>query len=691
MRMFIGLAAWTGLSSLAGAQLTDLQPGRNFATPTQPFGGGYSENIDVGDIDNDGDYDVAVANGGDFGPQPNRIYVNRGNLQAGVEGTFSDGTMARFVGIPDDTSRDIEFVDTDDDNDLDIHVANSGTGGFSPVGEVSRSYVNLGGKQLGTVGFYTENTDSFWGTLVSVPSADEVAPVDGQGPWRDWSCDCEFGDLDNDGDLDLFHSSYGPGINGTRDHRLFLNTGNGRFDELWPWSDAGADTKTHAMDVDLVDIDADYDIDVFSSSRDSQARIYRNNLGAGGWSGDPFTDITQSALIASGAAQAGTSNYEVEFADVDGDGDFDVWALNYSNFTDRMLLNNGDFSFSIGTGAIGFDPNIDENEVDFLDYDGDGDLDSFLANFSGTNSIFQSGLADGGAPNLYTRCGFGTAAAEAPAVDNGGTTLDGECADLDGDGDPDMLLANRTNQGNRLWENVLGVHDTHAPTFFQFTQQGDKIDGSDTPIIAQVRDNASGGEGTLDFYDTFLKYQVDGGPDTNVVQMHEQSGQQFRGVIPGGIHGTIEYWIECTDDAGNTGVSSHVTYSQTSSGNPLWENLGEGTPGLDGRRPYLELRGPQTVGSRTELLVEDARRSSTALLWLSFSSIPFGAIGGTIYATPFTSQVLFPTDTGGTFYASVTWPGSIPAGIDHYWQTFVSDAASIHGLTLSNAVHGVTP
>ena len=57
----------------------DLQPGRNFPTVTNTFGTGRSENLDVGDVDHDGDYDVVVANGGDGSPQANVIYINDGN------------------------------------------------------------------------------------------------------------------------------------------------------------------------------------------------------------------------------------------------------------------------------------------------------------------------------------------------------------------------------------------------------------------------------------------------------------------------------------------------------------------------------------------------------------------------------------------------------------------------------------
>ncbi len=686
MRILISLAALATVATPASAQLTDLQPGRNFPTAGIQFGGGRSENIDIGDIDNDGDFDVGVANGGDGTPQGNELYLNNGGLQGGTQGTFTNATGARFVGVPNDTSRDIEFADFDADHDLDVYISNRGS--TVNGGEVSRAYINQGGAQFGAPGFYSEGTNSFWGSLVSVPAGDQVLGGN-SGPWINFSCDCDFGDLDNDGDLDLFHSSYGPNINGTRDSRMFLNDGAGQFDEMWPWMQAGGDIRTHTLDIDLADFDGDYDLDVFNSSRNSQARVYRNNLSAAGtWGGNPFTDITQSALLNQGANLIGTSNYEAEFADVDGDGDFDVWAKNYNNFTDRLLRNNGNFTFTQMNSWISGDPAVDENEVDFLDYDGDGDLDTFLANFSGTNAIYQSRLVDGGAGALYTRTGTGGASVEVPASGNGGTTLDGEAADMDGDGDVDLLLSNDANQNNRYWPNVLGVPDTHAPTFYQFTVQGNKADGSDTVIYAQVRDNHN--YYNIDYYRVNLIYTVNGG-DENCVSMFAQRGQQFRGVIPGGINGTVAYRIEATDDAGNKGITGTVTYNQTSSGVTLWENLGCGTKGLNGKVPYLEMVGTQAGGSPITLKLSEGRNNRLSLVWLSLNPTPFSAVGGTIYAFPFNSQIFAATNDAGHIYASTTWPAGLPSGTDHYWQVLVDDPASIHGLTISNAVHGTTP
>ncbi len=677
-----------GLPTPLAAQLTDLQPGRNFPTAAISFGAGRSENIDLGDVDNDGDLEVGVANGGDGSAQANTLYVNQGGLQGGTEGTFLDETATRFVGVPNDTSRDIDFADWDGDGDLDVYIANRGT--TVNGGEVSRAYRNHGGAQQGTIGVFSEDTDAFWGTLVAIPPSREVGPQDGEGPFLDHTCDCEFADFDDDGDLDLFHSGYGPNINGTWDSHVFLNDGAGRFDELWPWADPLADTKIHTFDIDVADFDGDFDLDVFASSRNSQARYYSNNLVENGWVGDPFTDLTQDRLLDNGAALQGSSNYEGEFADVDADGDFDVWLMNYANFSDRILRNEGGEFFL--TNWIRNDPAVDDEDMNFLDYDGDGDLDAFPANFSGTNYLYQSSLADG-VPldlGLYHRTGASGGLApwaETPASGNGGTTLDADVGDLDGDGDPDIALANDGNQNNRSWENVLGVPDTHAPVFLAVTAQADKADGSDTVVHARIQDNHA--YYIIAFHDVDLIYTVDGGPET-CVPMRHQGGQQFRGVIPGELSGTIAYRVVAADRYGNTGVSSTTTYVQTSSGAPLWQNLGCGTTGLYGD-PQLALSGTQVGGQPVNLRLHDAAPNAFFLLWISFGSTPFAALGGDVYAFPYTAQVLAATDDGGMLDVTTTWPGGLPTGTEAWWQVVVQDGSSIHGLVLSNAVKSTSP
>ena len=109
------------------AQLTDLQPGRNFPTATAAFGQGRSGATAIGDVDHDGDYDVAIGNGWDFNSELNFLYLNDGGAQGGTAGTFTDATATRFAGLPADRTRDLEFVDLDGDTDLDVFTANTGT------------------------------------------------------------------------------------------------------------------------------------------------------------------------------------------------------------------------------------------------------------------------------------------------------------------------------------------------------------------------------------------------------------------------------------------------------------------------------------------------------------------------------------------------------------------------------------
>ncbi len=688
IRKLVVCAALVLPAPAAAQLLTDLQPGRNFVGVAN-FGTYRSENIDVGDADLDGDLDVIVGNGGDGTAQANRIYINNGSA------SFTDETALRFLGVPNDTSRDIEFVDHDNDGDLDIMVANRGT--TANGGEVSRFYVNLGGLQSGATGFYNEDTNLRWGALVSVPLGDQIFGGN-TGPFRDNSGDCDFGDLDDDGDLDLFFSRYGNEINGSKESRVFLNDGHGVFHELYPWADPAADIKTHTLDIDLVDFDGDFDLDVFNSSRNSQARVFLNNLGDPLPHGTLFTDITQTALYATGALQTGQANYECEPGDVDGDGDFDVWLLNYNYNFDRLLRNDGavsgGFQFSQMNSWIVGDPNQDENELDFGDYDGDGDLDAFAANFSGTNWIYQSGLAQGLHPTaqgLYQRTGGGGSLAasfpETPTSGGGSSSLDGEWADLDGDGDLDILVANDNNGQNWMYRNDLGVPDTHAPTFAAVESGFAPLPGDSVVVHVALRDNAP--YYLHMFYDVQLRYAVDGRPEQSVA-MFAQGGQQYRGTIPAQA-GLVAYHVQATDLAGNTGISASFDYVQGAGLSP-WSSLGYGLPGALGV-PVLAGSGTLIAGSPGSLKLSNAKGpNALAILFVSLGGTPAPFKGGTLAAAPIALQLTFSTlgNPGKVDLAWAAWPAGL-SGASLVFQYAIADPAAVQGVALSNAVQGSVP
>ncbi len=689
------LTLLTAAGQASAQSLADLQPGRNF-TSSANFGTNRSENIDPGDVDNDGDMDVGVANGGDFGKEANRLFINLGGLQGGTVGLFTEETATRFAGVTLDTSRDIEFVDVDNDADLDVFIANRGN--LVNGGEPSRFYTNLGGLQGGTIGFFQEDTNLRWGQLVGVPLGDQVFGGNA-GPFREYSCDCDFADLDDDGDSDLFFSSYGPALNGTRESRIFLNSGSGVFDELYPWANAGADIKLHTFDMDLADLDGDFDIDISMSSRDSQARQYINNL-YNPLSSSPFQDTTQWALLTGQPGGSASVNYETEYADVDGDGDFDLWMLDYNGNLDRVFRNDG---FTPGQGAhftqmnawLKGDPNVDENEIDFIDYDGDGDLDAFIANFSGTNYMYQSGLAQGlhyDTVGLFHRTGLASGLSpnpELPSTFNGNTTLDADVADIDNDGDDDLLLCNDANQQNYLFRNVLGVPDTHAPTFYKLTVVPANVpNGIPQVVHAQIRDNTS--YYLTSFYPAVLHYSVNNGPDV-ALPMFAQGSMQFRGVIPAQTDATVSYYIECADLAGNISACAVMCYEQGVAPTP-WSNLGFGLAGIAGV-PTLTGTGSLVAQCPLTLDLANARPAALAALFLSITSTPVPFKGGMLAAFPPLSGFPLLLSTGaGTLSLPATMPsGTSGLGLELFLQYAIADAAAVKGVALSNALKGDVP
>jgi len=577
-RRLMPLALLAAAAAAAPASAQSFVNASNQIPQGSPFNNSNSEGVDFADVDFDGDYDCVFADGGDCCNDQNRIWINLGGAQGGTIGFFQDETATRFPAITD-TSRDLDFVDVDADGDQDLYISNT-----SQISNQSnRFWVNMGGAQGGTAGFFQDQTAAHWlnlGQNNGTTTFSSISPslVLGSGGFIDWSCDCVFGDLDNDGAIDLVHTSYGGTFAGNVPSRLFLNNGGGQYEEFNPsgvqlsgstiangtpglWcqgvhvqattnaTGAECDIADTPLGAEIGDMDKDFDIDILHGARNEIPRVFQGRLQEnGGTLG--FRDVTWTALT---NKATGGGNYEQELGDFDNDGDLDIYGLNWSGFDDIVCTNDGTGKFGPFTVLSG--SGSDDNEGEFLDYDNDGDLDIFVANFSGQDRLYRNS----GAPAWsFTN----VTSSELPP--DGSTSLQLDSCDIDNDGDYDVMVANDAGQANVLLKNVSQIADARAPYLPNLEQAPDRTPSAvPTAVRVQVYDNAAWN--VTQFNTAWLEYRVNGGA-VQTVPMVYAGGNLFRGEIPGNLNGLISYQAKSGDRYGNVGASVVRSYNSGAGG-----------------------------------------------------------------------------------------------------------------------------
>ncbi|MBL8898883.1 MAG: VCBS repeat-containing protein [Planctomycetes bacterium] len=249
----------------------------------------------------------------------------------------------------------------------------------------------------------------------------------------------ELADLDFDGDLDLLVASE---VNA---NRLYLNDGAGRFALAGSAHLPSVILATRALAIG--DVDADRDLDLFFGGG-GQTRLYRND-GAG-----RFSDATAQLLPTRSDAANG-----IALGDLDSDGDLDLYIANGgATPQDALLLNDGTGRFRDVTSAQ-LPSELDLAQSMALgDVDGDGALDIVI------------GLPRGNPAKrnvLYRNDGtgrFSDRSAQSLPLESE-ETREVLLADLDRDGDLDLLCGNGQQLNGEpdrlLWNDGAGRF-THA-------------------------------------------------------------------------------------------------------------------------------------------------------------------------------------------------------------------------------------
>ncbi|MBI1330755.1 MAG: hypothetical protein GC166_12730 [Alphaproteobacteria bacterium] len=265
---------------------------------------GSSFSSTFADIDGDGDMDLVVGGGGLAPPEKNLVFRNDGGTFVRVEGSPLENGVSSTMAVL--------FADVDNDGKPDFFATAhdlASRSGFKPAGEVETSalYRNLGGWKFERM-------------------ANE--PFDAKGRTGDTAA---FGDVDNDGDLDLFVS---PLIEDKavepEGGRLYLNDGKGHFTENTAFR-----SKPHrdiAGGAAFADFNGDGNLDLIVSEYNLGIYLYLGD-GAGNFAEAPLSELNKT-IAAHGSIATG---------DFDGDGRMDALITNWGEAKEgayALMLHN---------------------------------------------------------------------------------------------------------------------------------------------------------------------------------------------------------------------------------------------------------------------------------------------------------------------------------------------------------------
>jgi hypothetical protein len=363
--------------------------------------------------------------------------------ESGIDFVHFSGTTAEKY-FPTANGSGVAMFDYDNDGKLDLYFA---TATLLPLGTAekgpNRLFKNLGHNRFR-----------------------DVTEESGLG-YRGFCHGIVVGDIDNDGDQDVFLCNYGADV-------LYRNNGDGTFRDIS--RSAGIDRPGWSSGGAFLDYDNDGDLDLYVADygvwalpeddkfcgqtgpkrvrlycspnyiRPAKHRLYRNN-------GDlTFTDVYDTAILTidpetrKPKPRADGRGFAAVTADLNGDGLIDIYVANdlCPNF---LFLNRGDGTFDDATESSGaaYDEKGQAQSgmgVDAEDVNSDGRPDLLVTNFANEYNTLHLNLVSG----LFMDATpfYGLAADTMPFV-GWGTAL----ADFDNDGWPDNFVANGHVDDNR--------------------------------------------------------------------------------------------------------------------------------------------------------------------------------------------------------------------------------------------------